>query len=288
MEEKKKEEWTMPEDIVVIETSKPEEMLNKYLAESAVKSWTEDFTNEVTGEKVSVERNEVLFDRGTFIDNDLLSKIMFSIQAEEIKTVKVTDVKPMKKRIDAQVRRYIVKLSDGLHSINVYTTRCKTPEDAAQMVGDYYTIYPLPNVGGDFSVLESEATSLRLLYKEELDKDHWGLVYNISYQQVESHIQNVDKVPPAPYQKERFFKVSVCNYVESLDTYEKYSYVYVVPALIASDAIRLVLEYVGKDAEPEDGRITDITSVGKAKVDFAIPQSYAVAWCDKKYGVGNY
>ena len=114
------------------------------------------------------------------------------------------------------------------------------------------------------------------------------MVYNISYQQVESHIQNVDKVPPAPYQKERFFKVSVCNYVESLDTYEKYSYVYVVPALIASDAIRLVLEYVGKDAEPEDGRITDITSVGKAKVDFAIPQSYAAAWCDKKYGVGNY
>ena len=287
MEEKKQEEWTMPEDIVVIETSKPEEMYNKYLAEKVVKSWNEDFVDEDTGEPVSIERTEVIFDRGTYIDDDMLQKIMFSIQAEEIQTVKVTDVKPTKKRIDAQVRRYIVKLSDGNHSINVYTTRCKTPEDAAQMVGDYYTIYPLPNVGGDFSVLESEATSLRLLYKEELDKDHWGLVYNISYQQIESHIQNVNKVPPAPYRNERFFKVSVCNYVESLDTYEKYSYVYVVPALIASDAIRLVLEYVGKDAEPEDGRITDITSVGKAKVDFAIPQSYAATWCDKKYGVGN-
>ena len=287
MEEKKQEEWTMPEDIVVIETSKPEEMYNKYLAEKVVKSWNEDFVDEDTGEPVSIERTEVIFDRGTYIDDDMLQKIMFSIQAEEIQTVKVTDVKPTKKRIDAQVRRYIVKLSDGNHSINVYTTRCKTPEDAAQMVGDYYTIYPLPNVGGDFSVLESEATSLRLLYKEELDKDHWGLVYNISYQQIESHIQNVNKVPPAPYRNERFFKVSVCNYVESLDTYEKYSHVYVVPALIASDAIRLVLEYVGKDAEPEDGRITDITSVGKAKVDFAIPQSYAATWCDKKYGVGN-
>ena len=77
MEEKKEEKWLMPEDIKVIETNKPEEMLHKYLAEKAVKKWTENFIDQDTGEKVPVERNEVIFDRGTYIDESLLSKIMF-------------------------------------------------------------------------------------------------------------------------------------------------------------------------------------------------------------------
>ena len=42
MEEKKEEKWLMPEDIKVIETNKPDEMLHKYLAEHAVKTWTEN------------------------------------------------------------------------------------------------------------------------------------------------------------------------------------------------------------------------------------------------------
>ena len=57
MEEKKEEKWMMPEDIKVIETNKPEEMLHKYLAESAVKTWTENFIDQVTGEKLPVERH---------------------------------------------------------------------------------------------------------------------------------------------------------------------------------------------------------------------------------------
>ena len=31
----------------------------------------------------------------------------------------------------------------------------------------------------------------------------------------------------------------------------------------------------------------DITSISKANIDFAIPQSYAEAWCEKKYGKAN-
>lgn len=286
MEEKKKEEWTMPEDIVVIETSKPEEMLNKYLAESAVKSWTEDFTNEVTGEKVSVERNEVLFDRGTYIDDDMLQKIMFSIQAEEIKTVKVVDTKPTVKRTNAQIRRYVVKLSDGLHTSNIYTTRCKTPEDAAQMVSDYHSVYGVPCVGGNFSVLESESTSLRMIYKEDIGVEHCEEIYNICYNLIADRVMNKDKVLPPPYQKDRYWKVSVTGWYEGEEKYEKTTMSLVVCALTVEDAALLVTEYL--DERDSYDRIYDVTSIGKAKFDYAIPQSYAATWCDKKYGVGNY
>ena len=288
MEEKKEEKWLMPDDIKVIETNKPEEIFHKYLAESAVKTWTEDFVDEDTGEKVPVERNEVIFDRGTYIDESLLPKIMFSIQSEELKTVKVCENKPLVKRDNMNVRRYIVKLADASHNCNVYTTRAKTPEDAAQMVCDYYTIYGLPTLSGNFSVIDSAATGLRLLYKEDLGKAYWEDLYNISHADIERRVNNTQKILPSPYQLERFFKVNVCIWDEGEDKYEKITCNYIIPALVLSDAERLVKDYLEeKDSRSGRERINDITSISKANIDFAIPQSYAKAWFMKKYGETN-
>ena len=288
MEEKKEEKWMMPEDIKVTETNNPEEMLHKYLAEHAVKTWTENFIDQDTGEKVPVERHEVIFDRGTYIDESLLPKIMFSIQSEELKTVKVCENMPLAKRHNMQVRRYIVKLSDGLHNSNIYTTRAKTPEDAAQMVCDFYTIYGLPTLSGNFSVIDSAATGLQLLYKEDLGKAYWEDLYNISHADIERRVNNAQKILPPPYQLERFFKVNVCIWDEGEDKYEKITCNYIVPALVLSDAEILVKDYLEeKDSRSGRERINDITSISKANIDFAIPQSYAKAWFMKKYGETN-
>ena len=288
MEEKKEKKWMMPEDIKVVETNNPDEMLHKYLAENAVKTWTENFIDQDTGEKVPVERHEVIFDRGTYIDESLLPKIMFSIQSEELKTVKVCENMPLAKRHNMQVRRYIVKLSDGLHNSNIYTTRAKTPEDAAQMVCDFYTIYGLPTLSGNFSVIDSAATGLQLLYKEDLGKAYWEDLYNISHADIERRVNNAQKILPPPYQLERFFKVNVCIWDEGEDKYEKITCNYIVPALVLSDAERLVKDYLEeKDSRSGRERINDITSISKANIDFAIPQSYAKAWFMKKYGESN-
>ena len=288
MEEKKEKKWMMPEDIKVTETNKPEQMLFRYLAENAVKTWTENFIDHDTGETVPVERHEVIFDRGTYIDESMLPKIMFSIQSEELKTVKVCENKPLVKRHNMQVRRYIVKLSDGLHNCNVYTTRAKTPEDAAQMVCDFYTIYGLPTLSGNFSVIDSAATGLQLLYKEDLGKAYWEDLYNISHADIERRVNNAQKILPPPYQLERFFKVNVCRWYEGEDKYEKEAWNYIIPALVLDDADKLVKLYLHeKDSRNGSERIHDITSISKANIDFAIPQSYAEAWCEKKYGETN-
>ena len=288
MEEKKEEKWLMPDDIKVTETNKPEEIFHKYLAESAVKTWTEDFVDEDSGKIMSIERREVIFDCGTYIDESVFPKIMFSIQSEELKTVKVCDKRPMAKRNNMQVRRYIVKLSDGLRKSNIYTTRAKTPEDAAQMVCDFYTIYGLPTLSGNFSVIDSAATGLQLLYKEDLGKAYWEDLYNISHADIERRVNNAQKILPPPYQLERFFKVNVCIWDEGEDKYEKITCNYIVPALVLSDAERLVKDYLEeKDSRSCRERINDITSISKANIDFAIPQSYAKAWFMKKYGDTN-
>ena len=288
MEEKKEEKWLMPDDIKVTETNKPEEMLHKYLAERAVKTWTENFIDQDTGEKVPVERHEVIFERGTYIDESMLPKIMFSIQSEELKTVKVCENKPLVKRHNMQVRRYIVKLSNGLHKSNIYTTRARTPEDAAQMVCDYYTIYGLPTLSGNFSVIDSAATGLRLVYKEEFGEKYWDNLYMMTHERLEDKVNNTDKVLPPPFSQNRFFKLNVCSWYEGESKYEKDTYNYIMPALTLEDAQLLMIDYFIKmDARRVRERIIDITSVSKANIDFAIPQSYAEAWCAKKYGETN-
>lgn len=74
-------------------TSDPKQMLNMYLAKRVLKTWEESFIDEDTGEAVNIERNEVLFERGTLIDQDLLAKIRFSIEADGIKEVEVSSQK---------------------------------------------------------------------------------------------------------------------------------------------------------------------------------------------------
>lgn len=72
-------------------TSDPKKMFNMYLAKRVLKTWEESFIDEGTGETVNIERNEVLFDRGTLIDQDTLAKIRFSMQADGIKEVEVSN-----------------------------------------------------------------------------------------------------------------------------------------------------------------------------------------------------
>ena len=73
-------------------TSDPKKMLNMYLAKRVLKTW-DSIIDEDTGETVNIERNEVLFDRGSLIDQDLLAKIRFSMEADGIKEVEVSSQK---------------------------------------------------------------------------------------------------------------------------------------------------------------------------------------------------
>ena len=76
-------------------TSDPAKMLNMYLAKGVYKTWNEDFIDEDTQETITIERNELLFTCGTLIDQDTLAKIRFSMEADGIKEVEVSNQKRM-------------------------------------------------------------------------------------------------------------------------------------------------------------------------------------------------
>lgn len=122
-------------DEVRFRTSDIRRIVGKFLASNVLKTWNEDFIDESTGEVVTIERNEILFERGSYIDDDLAQQINFSIQAEEIKDVEVsnqrrlaapnqrTGLYPFKvsARIETKRRTFILQAQDAAKAIEVAT-----------------------------------------------------------------------------------------------------------------------------------------------------------------------
>lgn len=72
-------------------TDDPKRMLDKYLTKRVIQKWTEDFIDEDTGKIVQIERSQVLFEAGRWIDQNLLQQLTFHLQAGDIKEVEVSN-----------------------------------------------------------------------------------------------------------------------------------------------------------------------------------------------------
>lgn len=72
-------------------TSNPREMLNKYIVKRVLRTWKEDFVDEDNEEVTTIERNEVLFERGILIDQDVLVQIKFYMEAGDITEIEVSN-----------------------------------------------------------------------------------------------------------------------------------------------------------------------------------------------------
>ncbi|MDR2003314.1 MAG: RNA polymerase subunit sigma [Prevotella sp.] len=82
-------------------TSDPKEMLNKYIVRRVLRTWKEDFVDEDTGNVVTIERNEVLFDIGTLIDQDILARIKFDMSAGDITEIEVSNQKRIAHQLES-------------------------------------------------------------------------------------------------------------------------------------------------------------------------------------------
>lgn len=107
-------------------TLEPRKLLNMYIMKRVCKTWNEDFIDEDTGETVSIERNEILFERGTLIDQDTLAKIRFSIEAGEItKEIEVSNQKRIGYELENKfLYPYIAQaqISDKKHKFLFYAS----------------------------------------------------------------------------------------------------------------------------------------------------------------------
>lgn len=75
----------------ILRTSSLDEMRGKYLAEKLVRKWDENFADEDTGEVVTIERKELIFEKGTLLTSDVLTEVNFYLQSQDINEVAVSN-----------------------------------------------------------------------------------------------------------------------------------------------------------------------------------------------------
>ena len=145
-------------------TSDPAKMLGKYLTKSVYKTWTEDFIDEDTGETVSIERHELLFNAGDLIDQNLLARIRFSMQADDVKQVEVSNQRRMASEYKStSLHTYMAKavIKDKSYNFLLYA-------DGIRGVLDILTDYIELNYDGGFYILQVKRSDVGTVLEDTL------------------------------------------------------------------------------------------------------------------------
>ena len=286
MEEKNKQaaeaqEWLLPEQIEIIETSDPKDMLEKWLAEPVMRKWTEDFVDECTGELVSVERTEPIITTGTYCSQDIVQLITFHLQAGDIETVKVLERPPLNKRTDLLTMNYIVSVGSMLPQTEyIYVAGVQTPEEAAKVVTDYCKVYSSPNIVGDFTVNDCQLTPIIYLYDQQARERAKILEPRTRL------LEYVEDGTPRPAFTEtlRFWNVNITKWSFSAwEGWKPYKQTICTEAYDMHQSIDIVEQWAKRLMEGTDieSWIVDVTKVGKSKITHVIPYTYLKLWRSK-------
>ena len=286
MEEKNKQaaeaqEWLLPEQIEIIETSDPKDMLEKWLAEPVMRKWTEDFVDESTGELVSVERTEPIITTGTYCSQDIVQLITFHLQAGDIETVKVSERPPLNKRTDLLTMNYIVSVGSMLPQTEyIYVAGVQTPEEAAKVVTDYCKVYSSPNIVGDFTVNDCQLTPIIYLYDQQARERAKILEPRTRL------LEYVEDGTPRPAFTEtlRFWNVNITKWSFSAwEGWKPYKQTICTEAYDMHQSIDIVEQWAKRLMEGTDieSWIVDVTKVGKSKITHVIPYTYLKLWRSK-------
>lgn len=95
-------------------SDQPVRMVGKFTAEHVKRTWKEDFFDKDTKQVITVDRYETIITRGQEISHDMIPKILFHMQAGELKDILVSN----QRRMRDQVKRthptpFIVNLHMG-------------------------------------------------------------------------------------------------------------------------------------------------------------------------------
>jgi hypothetical protein len=261
-----KKQWKRPQDVVTFRTSDPKEMLGKYMPKHAVKTWTEDFRDEDTGDVVSIERNQIVVERG-YISQEKLAEIQFAIQAGDIKDVEVSedDVRDMELYTPAFYSNFMVEIpifSAAGITKNHFAVRAQTIPQAIQIAAEFGQMYR----GFDGCI---RATRVVTIDAQIVPDDH-------------ACIPEADRKPAD--ERKDYFKVQVRReWVEDMKLKKSDTY-YIVAANDvgqAKERIALLLDIMKAEQEKEQGFKAEDdsrTTIRKAmpfEVDCIVPKEFS-------------
>lgn len=123
-------------DEIRVTTRDLKQMLNKYLVHNLFRKWTEDFRDQDTGEVVSIERNELILEAGTYLGKEECSTINFYMQEGSITEVEVSNQKRMAFENDRDALvPYIAQVM--LDKKKKFLLKAQNIDQAREIVKDY-------------------------------------------------------------------------------------------------------------------------------------------------------
>jgi len=198
--------WLRPQDRVTFRTSDPKKMLGMYLPHNVYKTYTKELVDADTGEVKTIEHRELLYRAGTKLTKDVISQIMFNIQAEEITDVEVSSEKviPAKLYISQIRMAYVVVLNTNITDYK-FVVEAQTIEQAIRIAMDFGNVYR--DISGDVMPLKVNPLGCSIIFddddcipeEEQLDPAEPKPYYKVSvrltwYNQDDSKWEKDDRV----------------------------------------------------------------------------------------------
>ena len=123
-------------DEIRVTTRDLKQMLNKYLVHNLFRKWTENFMDQDTGEVVSIEKNELILEAGTYLGKEECSNINFYMQEGSITEVEVSNQKRMAFENDRDALvPYIAQVM--LDKKKKFLLKAQNIDQAREIVKDY-------------------------------------------------------------------------------------------------------------------------------------------------------
>jgi len=118
-------------------TSELKKMINKFTVSRVLKTWTEEFIDEDTSEVVPIERNEVIFERGTLIDRDILAQLQFHMECGDVKEVEVSNQRRVAYLLENTYLRPFMAVADISNKKTKFIFYATTLTTALLLLKDY-------------------------------------------------------------------------------------------------------------------------------------------------------
>lgn len=128
------------EHIVTVTSAEELEQIDRkkfcYAAETILRIYNEDFIDEDTGETVTIERSEWLYERGRSLSPDDFSALLFHFQSGGLKKVSLSDQQRKGHVFGTSWRLWQAKANGGNVKLNMLL-RAPSVVKAYEIVGDY-------------------------------------------------------------------------------------------------------------------------------------------------------
>lgn len=200
---------------VIVKTKDFKKMRDQFLAEKLVRKWNEDFVDDDTGEVVSVERSELILEKGTKLDDTAMSLINFHFQTGEFKTVQISNQRrsgELTKRMPSvwQVSAYFgdKKYNVFLYSNSSDNTKLIAEDYLEQLASGLFSIVMIKEVEDSTLIPEDFGYEEREDDQEfvDLEEDYYKMEVLVADEDFERNQKFIVKGNDAEEAKEKIIK----------------------------------------------------------------------------------